>query len=392
MALPVFSWGLYGQLRKHYSPSVDTVSFTVIYVIGQALFTLLTWIWFGVNQELDLLRNVSGGNIAMVALGGFSVLFADFFSLAAAEKMSPSTASALYCIVSAAIGVPLDFLVEQTEEKESRQSNLSLLMLGTGLILSGLTILILAEYLIPEQSRTEKSFLTPRNIFPNTPKAMSARSSARYDVIRDYERAHLEPSIAAASSGFSSAMLTGCALGFTAGIFNSIWSVLCVVASSSASPFTSPPTILLVFNTGQLAALPFIVVLFGHFRVLGLELNAPSQTGAASQSAGAWPLFRVPSLEIWWALAIGCIVDLGYWGYFVSTLGQSDSQATVPASVAYALAFCDVLVSLYSSLFVFGDYGDWRAIVAGGRLCAVLVVGTACYVAGVCVLALQVGE
>ena len=83
---------------------------------------------------------------------------------------------------------------------------------------------------------------------------------------------------------------------------------------------------------------------------------------------------------------------MGYWGYFASTLKQSESQATVPPSVAYAFAFCDLLVSLYASVFVFGDYGDWRNIVAGGRLCMVLAGGTACYVAGICVLALQVGE
>ena len=376
LALPPICWGIYGQLRKHFSPSIDTVNFTAIYVVGQLMFSIVIWICYGMYLDLE----VDGWNAAIVFLGGFSVLYAEYFFLASADRMSTSTASAIFCLLSAIIGIPLDFLVEG-----GMRVNGALLFLGTALILSGLIIIILAEGLIPADFRTEKSFLAPRSVYCGSGRYLQAEDTepSTAPPRREYYE-FITGNHTSSRSAAESTMLVGCVLGILGGVFNSVWSVLGAFAGGRPNPFTSPATLLLVFDAGQLAALPFVFLIFGYYDVLGSKPSAERDAGVGS----AWAsLLRTPPAELLWAVAIGAIVGAGYWGYFASTLGLA-SQPAVPASIAYALVFCDMLVSLYASVFVFGDYGDWRSIAAGGPLWLVLVSGTACYVAGIALLAL----
>ena len=461
LALPPICWGVYGQLRMRYSPSIDTISFTAIYVIGQVLFTFAMWICYGLKLEHDL----NSWNAAIVFVGGFTVMYAEYLLFAAADRISASTAKASFCLSSAIIGIPLDFIFEKNSHVDG-----ALLFLGTALLLSGLIILIFAEWLIIDTSKVEKcpsaprskhspacsvsgryealgasesqapthslqSFSVPRSKQSpagsiahggrhDEPHALPPRDNGAQtdetepnghdEQTRASSRSERhEPSVAsrawsrhtsrapsaaslsrapsaaaaAAAADNGTDVVVGCALGVLGGVFNTIWSVLAAVAGGNPGPFTSPPTLLLVFDAGQLAALPFVVLIFSYWAPL-----RPQDPAADDSAGGAWArLLRTPPAEIAWALAVGALVCLGYWGYFASTLPGAGRPAGAPASVVYALVFCDMLVSLYASVFLFAEYGDWRAIAAGGPLWLVLVSGTACYVAGICVLALQIG-
>jgi hypothetical protein len=101
------------------------------------LFSLAVWLCYGLYFEtrLDVWKAVT------VFFGGVSVLFAEYLFLAASDRMNKSTASAFFCL-SAGIGVPLDFYCEQDKNVDGVY-----LFLGTGLLLCGLIMLILAEYL-----------------------------------------------------------------------------------------------------------------------------------------------------------------------------------------------------------------------------------------------------
>ena len=139
LALLPVCWGVYGQLRKVLSPSMDTISFTAVFVVGQVVFSLAVWLCCGLYFEtrLDVWKAVT------VFFGGVSVLFAEYFFLAASDRMNTSTASAFFCL-SAGIGVFLDFYFEQDKNVDGVY-----LFLGTGLLLCGLIMLILSEYLLP---------------------------------------------------------------------------------------------------------------------------------------------------------------------------------------------------------------------------------------------------
>lgn len=325
---------------------METIPFTTVYILGQILFTLLLWTFNGFYLELT----VSAKNAALVFIGGFSVLHAEYFFIAAVERMSASSAIASFCIFSAIIGIPLDFYFEENSHVDGL-----LLFTGTALILSGLIIFVFAESLIPDHCRAGKQNLSPRSVATSVSEVES-----------------------------SNALICGCVLGTIGGIFNSVWSVMGAITGCKVDGFNSPITLLLVYDAGQLAALPFVFAFFGHFDVL--RLRPPTDSGA-TYLAKTWEgLLRVPPAEIIWALVIGCVVGLGYWGYFSSTIRP---DRAVPHAVAYALTFCDMLVSLYASIFIFSDYGSWHSIAVGGSLWLVLVVGTACYAAGVLILAFQ---
>lgn len=334
LSMAAICFGFYGGIRKHMAPNIDSISFAVLYVTFQFLFSLLVYFCLGLPVD----ENVSTVKVIYVGIGGMVVLVAEYLYLAVVENLNASTA--MSCLsVEYAVGITLDYIISNDG------IHLPFLILGSILGLCGLLSLVLADHL-KFSSKEEKERLTEGN---------------------DYiEWASSEPQTNTSKS-FLFWVLTGC----FAGVLCSCWSIMPALGESGDDGLTDPGLIFFVFQSGQLIALPFVIFVFGYLDLLGVI-----DRKVTSVSSIVATLRETPRRDVMWSIFIGIIVSGGYGGYFYGSSGD------VPVAVSYALMMNVVLVSTISSIVVFREF---RGVPYCSRSMLFIFLGIIFYIAAMCI-------
>jgi hypothetical protein len=144
-------------------------------------------------------------------------------------------------------------------------------------------------------------------------------------------------------------------LACTAALIYAFYYIAFAYADSSTSPdaITSVSLIFLVFEGGFIAAMPFVLFVFGYVQIFDLEEVRVTGLKSIYDDVCAMPYPEFLSSAV-----LGALIDVGYLCY----LYASAQTGVVPSALATALMMSNIVIAALLSLFVFNEHKPFDLI------------------------------
>eukprot|EP00602_Paraphysomonas_sp_CaronLab_P012634 CAMPEP_0185041652 /NCGR_PEP_ID=MMETSP1103-20130426/41231_1 /TAXON_ID=36769 /ORGANISM="Paraphysomonas bandaiensis, Strain Caron Lab Isolate" /LENGTH=358 /DNA_ID=CAMNT_0027581485 /DNA_START=120 /DNA_END=1193 /DNA_ORIENTATION=- len=339
------AFGSFGSVRM--LCRADSPVFIIAYITGQILMGTIFICSLGVagTKETNMFQHgsffsefISTGDsehIFSLILGGFVVGHGDFLILTACTRIPFSIAFPIHAGYGMVQGTLLNIIIE------GFHGNLLLLSSGIFCALVAIVCMAVSDNYAEDSTSRVSSHLSyeKRTSFTSILSSEIQWDESVYSPLVECGSADESSSEERLTSKrFVNPWVYVCLLG---GVCGGLWSPLTTLGRTGENSVDNPYMSLFLFMCGQSLSLPSVLYIYG-FEMITRETDCKPVT----MDKFFISYYELPFRDRVFGTITGCIVNMGYMCYFISS-------EVIPSTESFAIAHCAPLVTIFIGVVLF---------------------------------------